>query len=316
MRCPTVALVMLAHAFLARSAIYLQSQNSVGRQFLDNFEHEAIDDPTHGRVTYVDEATALASNLTYASQHSFVIRADHTTVLSDSDPGRQSVRIRSKRVFTTHAVVMDIRHMPQGCATWPAAWETLESDWPASGEIDIVEGVNDVEPNASTLHTSSNCTMPETRSQTGTTVSTNCDVDFNYNAGCGVQAPATNSYGPAFNAAGGGWYAMERTNKFIKVWFWPRNSKFVPLDVYSGSPIIDTTFWGTPYASFPSTSTCDLEAKFGENNIIINLTLCGDWAGAVFTSNGCGASCTDYVNRNPAAFVDAYWDFARLSVYE
>ena len=57
--------------------------------------------------------------------------------------------------------------MPEGCATWPAAWETRESDWPASGKVDIVEGVNNVDPNASTLHTSAGCTMPQSRDMTG-----------------------------------------------------------------------------------------------------------------------------------------------------
>lgn len=32
----------------------------------------------------------------------------------------------------------DIRHMPQGCATWPAAWETDDTNWPSAGEVDIV----------------------------------------------------------------------------------------------------------------------------------------------------------------------------------
>ena len=28
--------------------------------------------------------------------------------------------------------------MPQGCGTWPAAWEVNEENWPGQGEVDIV----------------------------------------------------------------------------------------------------------------------------------------------------------------------------------
>jgi beta-glucanase (GH16 family) len=71
------------------------------------------------------------------------MRADHTNVLSSSGPGRNSVRIKSNSAWGHGVYVWDIRHMPQGCGTWPAAWTTVESGWPAGGEIDIVEGVND-----------------------------------------------------------------------------------------------------------------------------------------------------------------------------
>ena len=70
-----------------------------------------------------------------------------------------------------------------------------------------------------------------------------CDAAANENEGCGVKAPATNSYGPSFNSAGGGWYAMERTDSFFKIWFWPRTDWNVPLDVLAGTPLIDTDAW-------------------------------------------------------------------------
>ena len=104
-----------------------------------------------------------------------------------------------------------------------------------------VEGVNDQSPNAMTLHTGPNCNMPASRTMTGTATGNNCDVNTDGNTGCGVKAPTANSYGPTFNANGGGWYAMERTNNFIKVWFWPRNTGSLPSDI--GAATINTDNW-------------------------------------------------------------------------
>ena len=93
-----------------------------------------------------------------------------------------------------------------------------------------------------TLHTGANCAMPASRAMTGTPTNNNCDVNTDGNSGCGVQAPTANSYGPSFNANGGGWYAMERTNSFIKVWFFPRNGG-IPSDVSSGARSVNTNNW-------------------------------------------------------------------------
>jgi beta-glucanase (GH16 family) len=58
-----------------------------------------------------------------------------------------SVRIKSNKTYKYGVTVFDIRHMPQGMGTWPAAWTVQENGWPNYGEIDILEGVNDVSPN-------------------------------------------------------------------------------------------------------------------------------------------------------------------------
>ena len=54
---------------------------------------------------YVDQDTALALNLTYYNGDTFIIRADDTTVLSASGPGRNSVRLQSNKQYTTHVTV-------------------------------------------------------------------------------------------------------------------------------------------------------------------------------------------------------------------
>jgi len=303
--------------FEALAATYNLNANYVGADFLSAFTWETIADPTGGRVTYVDQSTALADNLTYTSDDTLIMRVDDTTVLSASDAGRNSVRIKSNAEYTTHVVVFDIRHMPQGCATWPAAWETNDNDWPADGEVDIIEGVNDVTPNTISLHVGSTCTMPASRTETGTPASNDCNVNTDDNSGCNVQNPTDNSYGPDFNAVGGGWYVMERTGTYINIWFWARNDGSVPPAISSTASSVDTSTFGTPVANFPNTD-CSLDDVFGANNIIFDITLCGSWAGiaSVFNGAGCSGDCVDYVNSNPSAFTNAYWDVAAVNVYE
>ena len=93
-----------------------------------------------------------------------------------------------------------------------------------------------------TVHTGQTCSMPSSRTETGTPTGLDCDVNTDGNAGCGVHAPTASSYGPGLNAIGGGWYATERTNDFIKVWFFPRNGP-APSDLSSGASSIDTDNW-------------------------------------------------------------------------
>ncbi|QRW05736.1 endo-1,3(4)-beta-glucanase [Ceratobasidium sp. AG-Ba] len=116
---------------------------------------------------------------------------------------------------------------------------------------------------------------------------------------------------------GGGWFVTERTGKSFSIWFWGRNDEGVPPAVELGLPVICTKDFGEPIAYWEASDTCDFSKMFGPHNIIINLTLCGDWAGqnSVFQKAGCPGTCVDYVNNNPATFKDAYWEINSLKVY-
>ncbi|KAF9236017.1 glycoside hydrolase family 16 protein [Melanogaster broomeanus] len=305
----------VAVASSASAATYSRTSNLVGQSFLNAFTWQAIADPTHGRVNYVSQATAQADGLVLVSGNQVILRADSTTTLSASGPGRNSFRLQSNAQYTTHVAVFDIAHMPQGCGTWPAE---VGANWPNEGEVDILEGVNDQSPNLSSLHTSSGCTMPSSRSMTGTSEGgTNCDAIATGDTGCGVASTDTKSYGPSFNSIGGGWYAIERTSTFIKIYFWERGSASVPSDVRSPGTSVNTSNWGTPVAYYPDTS-CDFSTHLGPHNIIINLTFCGDWAGnsGVYAASGCPSTCVDYVNNNPSAFTGAFFEFNSLNIYQ
>ncbi|KAG8909551.1 hypothetical protein FRC00_009893 [Tulasnella sp. 408] len=261
-------LSFLATLFAAQgtlAATYNILDTFIGPSFLTGFDHQAIADPTHGRVNYVNQATALAQNLTYTSSDTLILRADYKTVLSSSGPGRNSVRIQSKKAYGNGVSVIN---------------STATTNWPSLGEIDIIEGVNDQSPNHSTLHTTDGCTMnPGNMVQTGSLATTNCYWQVNGNSGCGVAVNKPNNYGPAFNANGGGW-----------------NDNTVPNDVKNGASSVNTANWGTPYANFVD-NNCNFQTHFGNENLIINLTLY-------------------HVNQDPADFKNAYWDIASLRVYQ
>ncbi|EJD03023.1 glycoside hydrolase family 16 protein [Fomitiporia mediterranea MF3/22] len=285
----------------------------IGDGFFSGFRWETFDDPSHGRVNYVDQQTAIAEGLSYVDGSTFFMRADDTTVLDASTPrGRNSVRITSLNSYTDAVIVLDVQHMPEGCATWPAFWTmtTNMGAWPAGGEIDIVEGVNLQTQNLAALHTSAGCTMPATRSPG----SLDCDAFAGIMQGCTTNFAKPNSFGSALNSVGGGWFALKRTDAAgAAVYFWPRNDPSVPAEVASGAATVNPDGWGEPEALFP-TDTCNWPQFFDAHNIIFDLTFCGDWAGTPFLCGG-ASTCNDYVDANPTSFQNAFWQINALRVY-
>lgn len=52
---------------LAVSANFSLKDKFVGSDFYAGFQWETLDDPTHGRVNYVDQNTAIQNNLTFGA---------------------------------------------------------------------------------------------------------------------------------------------------------------------------------------------------------------------------------------------------------
>ena len=151
----------------------------------------------------------MSSNLTSInSAGNAILRVDSTPQVSGN---RNSVRIQTQYSFTGGLVIMDSVHMPAGCGTWPAFW-TNGPTWPQTGEIDIVEGVNNYTNNQATVHAGNGCQLPTTNVTSlgisGSVVGgTNCAALETNNEGCGMRASQTNSFGAPFNQNGGGVFA-------------------------------------------------------------------------------------------------------------
>ncbi|KAI4168184.1 MAG: hypothetical protein LQ343_006570 [Gyalolechia ehrenbergii] len=261
--------------------------------FFNMFNFDTFDDPTHGYVNYVDQATAQSQALFHVTNGQVTFGVDHANVASGR--GRNSIRLASKAQYTHGLVVLDLAHMPGSiCGTWPAL--------PSSGEIDIIEGVNTGSQNQMTMHTSDGCTL--------------AGSDCHGSLGCLVKPIDSNNYGTSLNNANGGVYAMEWTSGSINIWFFPRGS--IPSDISSSNP--NPSAWGSATASFVGGDNCNIDQHFMNNNIIFDTSFCGDWAGSVWaTDSTCSAlagSCQDYVQNHPEAFAEAYWTVNSLKVYQ
>lgn len=320
-----------AAAFFELSIAGYVLEDDYMTDFYSNFNFFTGPDPTLGFVDYVDEATARQSNLINASSTAGAHFGVDTT--NKTPKGRPSIRIESKKKYNDGLIVLDLQHMPFGCGTWPASvtpvdktclklthqnrfW-TLGPNWPKGGEIDILEGVNEFTNNGMTLHTSPGCKIGSDTTQFSGSVTTgNCDVEAKdqlKNAGCSIEHPSTKSYGAGLNQNGGGVYAMQWNSDAISVYFFPRGS--VPADVLGDSP--NPRAWGKPAAKFAG--ACDIDEMFAEQQIIIDTTFCGAWAGAAWQDGSCGKkanTCEEYVRDNPQAFEEAYWEINALKVYQ
>ncbi|KIK67120.1 glycoside hydrolase family 16 protein [Collybiopsis luxurians FD-317 M1] len=307
LKISSITIILLATPALSQQYFYL-TDRFIGQDFFTRFHWDTFDDPTHGRVNYVNQEIAQATNLSYASSDKFIMRADSYAMVPPYSRGRDSVRITSNECWGDSIIIADVSHIPEGCATWPAFWTASEAGpWPLGGEIDIIEGVNLNSNNLASLHTSPGCSMGDKRMQSGQVsfshspslpVSPNCDSAVNSNQGCGVASTIKNSYGSGFNNNGGGCVPDEIRN----------------ADYKDPIPGADSD-WGTPAANF-SCETCDYTSHFDNHQLIFDLTFCGDWAGNAFSTAGCGSgTCQDFVDNQPNAFRDAYWEINSLRVY-
>ncbi|OJJ76633.1 hypothetical protein ASPBRDRAFT_115571, partial [Aspergillus brasiliensis CBS 101740] len=300
----------------AAASSYQLVETWKGEDFLTAFDFYTGADPTNGFVTYANQSYAESSGLVKVNSNgTFYMGVDHTTKLSSNGPGRESVRIASNKYYDEGLYIIDLQHMPGSvCGTWPAFW-SVGKDWPADGEIDIIEGVNKNEANEIVLHTSGTCQI-SSQTMSGTLSSTECGEDSG-TTGCVVEGTQGSS-GTPFNEKGGGVYAMQWTDEFLKFWFFPRGS--IPSSITQGEP--DVAAFGTPMAHMQG--SCNFAEHFKAQQFIFDTTFCGDWAGGVYSTSGCPVSdssssfksCVAYVAENPTAFAESYWEINYIKIYQ
>lgn len=301
------------------SPAYHRVLNINSSSFMDTVQFFTEADPTHGSVNFISASEALADGLVRFNNGQIFMSAD---LKSEGTP-RRSVRVFSKATFTKGVMVINLEHMPTGCGTWPAFW-MCGPGWPSAGEIDILEGVNLQTHDQTTLHTSQGCSMAKVdpASFTGSwgkgsagQAATDCYVQASGqygNQGCPIINPSPSSYGSPFNDHKGGVIATVWDDAGIRSYSWPAGS--LPPDVAARLAPNEKS-WGLPYARFDFGGECDA-SHFHDHQLIFDLTLCGDWAGAAFSQqcSGKAANCDVYI-ADAANVQEAYWLVNHVDVW-
>ncbi|PLW37164.1 hypothetical protein PCANC_05228 [Puccinia coronata f. sp. avenae] len=302
-----------------------------GFNFFDSFVFiNRWDNTTHSAAYYVDKDEAQRLSLAYVDKDARAIIGVDTTkdISADVMPAvflntttgtfkynqtalRSSVRLESlERYDPGTLIIADFHHTPYGCASWPAFW-MYGQDWPAHGEIDIFEGWNDNTRGRATLHTTPGCSHDPTGIQTGKVIQETCDTSVNYNAGCTVEDPTTDFYGPTLNNNGGAVFAAMYTNSEISVWRWRRDD--IPQDIQNEAPCPET--WPTPTATWKSGTSCDIPQKFGPQNLVITIAMCGDSDLNTYSQGKCPGKCYDHFLKG-SNYKDVYFAINSIKIFK
>ncbi|ORY27342.1 concanavalin A-like lectin/glucanase domain-containing protein [Naematelia encephala] len=258
--------------------------------------------------SYVDHDKAFTDGLAFWTSSGVPgIQAEHWATLAEGVT-RDSVRITSKALFAGGLFIIDLALMPWGCGVWPAFWMLgYDKEWPNAGEIDIVEGIQAMTNN----HTTPGCDINQTTSlYRGTVANQNCDSSAG-GTGCSIVDPSASSYGDPFNSAGGGVFAALWDGNGIKMWSWNRAQ--IPSDITNESPSPEN--WGTPVSAWDA-STCNPYEFFSAQMLVLNIDLCGDWAGNDYASYSyCPGTCPQQI-ANPANLVNTVMIINYIKVFQ
>ncbi|KAJ7190254.1 concanavalin A-like lectin/glucanase domain-containing protein [Mycena pura] len=307
---------------LRAAATYYPLIEYSGTTFFDGFDfYGAIDNTTWGNVTYADAADATAESLAYVNPAgNAILRVDNSsTVLATGIQYRKSVRLTSKAQFDIGTLfVIDALHMPYGCSVWPSIWlnGVLEPGqvWPAAGEIDLIEAINLMDHNQMALHSYAGCVQPANVTQLGQSVIHNCNDTTA--SGCTVEETKNNSFGAGFAQANGGAFGLQFDTAGVFMWFWSRPD--IPASITQASPTTNMviTDWGVPSAAYPA-SGCNISQFFPAQELVVDITLCGLWAGipSVY-AQGCPGDCfASNIAGNGSNYANAYFEIPSIRTY-
>lgn len=264
-----------------------------------------LEDPTQGYLANYNKGCENISDLIKDSDNdSVILDVKYITKPQGKTGATQTLatlRIEGKKIYNGGVFIMDVNQIPYACGSWPAFWlvgsepgqwdesmNKVNLEWPNYGEIDIIEQINGNGENFTTLHTKENCKTvgsingkpvdyKEEGSDAGdSSVSNDCNKG---DGAIGCSLHMGSGTGGELDGDGGVYACEWIPDDSIKFWFWKRSD--VPSTFTADMSTVDTSQWSstaTVYTEHNLKESCS-ENYFQNLHLIINTTVCGQWAG-------------------------------------
>lgn len=274
---------------------YKLDWSAEGESFFSGFDFMWRDD-NHGSAQYMPTYDkALEAGVVEAYGTHAILRTGKAS--SQYQWKRQSAKIATNKSWKHFLAMMKFSHVPYGCGVWPALFTLApEYPWPDGGEVDILEYVN-TGNSRSSFHTAEDCTLkPEAFGQYLPMPDLNrmdyaCKTAYPKHLGC-----APNKWersGKAWSHSPGV-IALERTEDYLKIFAIPEAE--IPADIESDAPNPDS--WDRwLFAFYPFTASGCSKNVMQAQQLVMQINMCGDWAGKVFGDDHKCHAKTGWTNK-------------------
>lgn len=281
------------------SNIYSLDWEAQGNTFFDDFTFVTQDD-VHGahQFTTREEAHQQKTITTDNGQAQLRYGGIRFPSYAGEAYKRYSVNIHTNKAWEPTPGFIAALHyskLPAGCGVWPSFW-AMNSDkvWPHGGELDILEYAN-YEENKVTFHIAEQCALDTAQvERCAPRGSTSAHADgcqtsyFEGKLGC---MPKQRQPSGEFFSQNPGVIAAEWADDHITIFHIPEAE--IPQDLKDNMPVPGT--WGKwVLAYLPFKEGCT--KYIGPQELVLNMQLCGDWAGATWDGVNTGGQCPKQSN--------------------
>lgn len=273
------------------SNVYSLDWEASGKQFFDKFTFVTQDD-VHGAHQFTDrhEAWFHRTATTEGGRAQIRFGGLRTPSYVGEAYKRYSLNIHTNKAWSPDPGFLAVLHyekLPHGCGIWPSFW-AMNSDqvWPKGGELDILEYAND-EKNKVTFHIASKCSLDEGQAERcapqGHTKlhAEACETSY-FEGKLGCMPRQKQPKGTWLNSHPGVIVA-EWADDHITIFHIPEDE--IPSDLHNNKPNPATWSKRWVVAYMPFEAGC--ASHIGPQELVLNMQLCGDWAGATWDGGHC-----------------------------